>query len=218
MKLPKFLLYRITSKFSIMWNLIKGLLKKENLLKGKETFSEEIFDDCSKSEFFKILGDYISDEELITVHNAYFKRYPDGNYGDLIWSLFNKLVDDNSKPMNYGSLERIHYSMALFLMEHGKNGFEHGALSRKYGLMDMKQSNVITKVEISCSSDASSCDNCKSLDKKRYSLDEALRLMPIPHKECKSINYGEFSFCRCLYIGIPETNEEMIARWDREDS
>lgn len=198
-----------------MWNLIKGLLKKESPDKGKEAFNDEVIEGCSKAEYFKNLGSWLSKEELNTVHNAYFKRYPNGNYGDLIWSMFNKLVDDNSKPMNYSNLNMIHYSMAIFLMEHGKNGFEQGYLARKYNLMDMKQSDMIKEVEISCVYDASSCENCKPLHKKKYSIDEALRLMPIPHKDCTGFDSGEHGFCRCVYIGIPITYEELEARWEQ---
>lgn len=63
--------------------------------------------------------------------------------------------------------------------------------SHKNYLLNLKAQEFDYDVTILASDDA--CSACKSLDGNTYRLDEALRKMPLPCKDC------ERKMCRCLY-------------------
>jgi hypothetical protein len=47
------------------------------------------------------------------------------------------------------------------------------------------------------------CESCKSKNNIEYSIDQALKKMPIPNKECTFELYiGHGGWCRCLYQPI----------------
>lgn len=61
------------------------------------------------------------------------------------------------------------------------------------------------EVEIRVSSADTSCEGCKELAKRSYTLEEAYRLMPVPNKKCNQPKYG---YCRCRYIAIPKRDKD----------
>lgn len=63
-------------------------------------------------------------------------------------------------------------------------------------LMRYKQSGVVAKVEILTIPD--SCNHCKKQQGKIYTLDEAIRISPLPCKECNHV----MGCCRCTYLPI----------------
>lgn len=52
---------------------------------------------------------------------------------------------------------------------------------------------------------ANACDECYPLDNKKYEIDKALELMPIPNRKCTNSQYDYeneedlIGFCRCLW-------------------
>ncbi|MEI7890949.1 MAG: hypothetical protein WCI36_03175 [bacterium] len=63
-------------------------------------------------------------------------------------------------------------------------------------LLQYKQSGVVSKVEILAS--PNSCDHCKSQHGKIYTVEEAIKIRPLPCKGCGH----EMGYCRCTYLPV----------------
>jgi hypothetical protein len=119
---------------------------------------------------------------------------------DTLWSIFNKSV--LSKPNDFSYLKGLYYEMALFKNEIGKNPFNCLKQSARFDLLGYKKTpdGVIKGVEILTSSD--SCEACSPLKGKFYTINEALKEMPIPNKNCVFCDHGLRNFCRCEYLPV----------------
>ncbi|MEO0114614.1 MAG: hypothetical protein ABIK93_03970 [candidate division WOR-3 bacterium] len=122
---------------------------------------------------------------------------------DIIWSKYNELVMKYTKSNDFGVLKTLYYRMALFLDEEGKDFFQILQQSAKMELMNFRQSKVIKKVEILTAGE-NSCESCQQLAAKVFTIEEALKNMPIPNKECsfKMFEKSIRGFCRCCYNAV----------------
>lgn len=116
---------------------------------------------------------------------------------DVIWSLFNRLI---TTKRDLHILKMIHYEMALFLDEENRDFKPLLEQAAKMDLLYYKQLNVL-KVEILSAGAGNSCEACQKQHGKVYTIEEALRLMPIPYKDCtRTLNSERKGFCRCKYV------------------
>lgn len=116
---------------------------------------------------------------------------------DVIWSLFNKLI---SKYINnFNHLSQIYYEMVLFLDEEGRDSYDMRYQSTRMQLLDFKQKGV-KEVRWLASAGERTCKKCESLNGKIYSMELALKEMPLPLKDCKNLDDG----CRCCWIPLNE--------------
>lgn len=131
---------------------------------------------------------------------------------DVIWSLLNRLNAEYIKKNDYGSMSRVYYNMALFLGEEGKDFFVMLQESAKMRLLEIetetKDIGKRIKVRINTGGEGS-CENCRKLEEKVFTLKEAMEQNPIPYKECTYKMFGGAKgFCRCLYLfHIEKPNE-----------
>ena len=129
------------------------------------------------------------------------------NDNDVVWSFFNELVYKNHSDFN--QLQKIYYSMALFVNEEGKDNFyllkecARASLNRIQLETDLT-SDLVFMVEVVAGSN--SCDNCKKSNGLQMTIADALKTMPIPCKECNH----SIGFCRCLYSAIPMRDENGL--------
>lgn len=87
--------------------------------------------------------------------------------------------------------------MALFLAEEGGHD-PYLSLYAKVNVELMKMKEIgIEKVQWVC---VDRCDACKKNEGKIFKIDDALKTMPIPHKECTNKFNICDSFCQCLWI------------------
>lgn len=121
---------------------------------------------------------------------------------DVIWALYNDLIARNLNNLNL--LKGIYYEMALFLNKEGKDCLKMLQLSNEMELRYFRHFSFIKKVQIiTCGED--SCEACRKLHNKVFTIDEALKTMPIPCKECTHKIYDKkHGFCRCCYASMPE--------------
>lgn len=166
----------------------------------KTAFSDEVFINYTKSAYLRKMSSYHSKNDLDVIHNAYWKRFPNGSYGDLIWALYNQTAIDTVRDKDYQTLGQIYYDMAVFKNENGKNSYIMNQLSKKYELMGYKESGVVVGVQISACDNA--CNICKGFNNNKYILNRAIKEQPLPHKECTGMN----GLCRCGYIALTEDN------------
>jgi len=110
--------------------------------------------------------------------------------GDVIWAAFNKVLQEAMKRSDWQQMKVIYYGQARFLYEEGEEFFFIRQEAAKSELRSYQESGV-KKVEILAAPD--SCDKCKALESKQMSIEQALKSLPIPVKDCAN------GFCRCLY-------------------
>lgn len=114
--------------------------------------------------------------------------------GDVIWAFFNALLQTRKSDSERADVYR---RMGDFLRDDENKAFRGEIFHRRADILIFKSSGVVDSVAISASHDA--CNECKTLSGRRYSLDEAFRKPPIPHKRCTH-KYG----CRCVYLSIED--------------
>ena len=154
-------------------------------------------EEAKKIDWLKKLENYgITEKHFDDQKNKLSKQFgcvPSNH--DVIHSLFNKLVLENT---DFHTLEMIYHTHALFLNEEGKDCFKILQQANKMNLLGYKQSEEVEKVTIISGND--SCSSCQRLNGKIYSIEEALKIMPIPCKDCSFIlNDEKRGFCRCTY-------------------
>jgi hypothetical protein len=122
---------------------------------------------------------------------------------DAIWSLLNELLEENMKSGDFHTLKMLYHDMAWFLDEEGQEFFDILVARQRAELMEYKTQWGIKKVRITTSADP--CPACKKLDGKVLTIQQALKTMPIPCKECTTTVLGKREgFCRCNYDAVVE--------------
>ena len=122
----------------------------------------------------------------------------EANTKEVAWALFNKVIASKS---DLQFLKMTYYRMALFLDEESKDPRPFLEKHSETELMQYKQSGVVKKVSILAAGEGDSCSACQKQNGKTYTIEEALRLMPIPCKNCtKTLNSDRAGFCRCCYV------------------
>lgn len=153
-----------------------------------------------RNKWLSILSQYGITEKDFDIHKGKLSKKfgQEARNRDVIWSIFNELLIKKNKDLN--SLKMIYYEMALFLNEEGKDCFAVLQQSHKMELMKFKQDGFVKKVRI-LTAGKDSCEACRQLENKVFTIEEALEKMPIPCKECTHKLYDEKrGFCRCCYV------------------
>lgn len=133
---------------------------------------------------------------------------------DVIWSLFNKKI---ARTTDRKALSDIYFGMASLVAEEGRrNPCQFLEQHHRMNLMNyIEDGDVFEEVQILAA--PNSCDSCKSLNGKIFSIKDALSQMPLPNKECtfKLDPKHEHSWCRCTYVPkvkkIEVNNTQKIA-------
>lgn len=91
-----------------------------------------------------------------------------------------------------------HYEKAIGLSKIGKNPFKELKIASNMELLDYQKKGV-RQVRILATKN--SCKNCQKQYNKKYSIQEALKKMPIPCKDCTFyLDQNGKCFCRCAWI------------------
>jgi hypothetical protein len=69
----------------------------------------------------------------------------------------------------------------------------------------MNYNSAPYEVDIKIVSADNCCNGCKKLSERLYTINEAVRLMPVPNKKC---NQKVYRICRCRYIAIPKRDPQ----------
>lgn len=139
------------------------------------------------------------DEFLKRKEEHYLKYGIENNNNDVVWSLFNELLIKKANDVD--KLRMIYYTMAVILHQEGKDNFKLLQLSAKALLDSYQHSNLVLNFQIIGSKDL--CENCRKMDGKIISTEEAYSL-PVPCRECTH----SIGFCRCTYGAVPIIDSE----------
>jgi len=179
-------------------------------IRNKKMVTEKnaIMIDFIKSNEFYGANEY----EYLKIEDELRKKFGfDPNPSDIVWGYYNRLITKNSS--NYRNLSSIYYSMALMLNKEKKDSFELLQLSKKMELLEYKKDGI-KKVKIITSGKDNACESCLKLEGKTFTINEALKKMPIPNKDCTHILYDENrGFCRCVYIAEVESIEDFTDKY-----
>jgi len=156
-----------------------------------------------KWKFIRDLEKLRISEKEYNIHRAKVaKKFGfEPKFFDVAWTILNAKTLELAKSRSFDSLSIHYYEMALFLCREGKEFFCVLQQSRKTQLESFKTAAIsIKKVEIMS---AGNCPSCLKLDKKTLTIEEALKTMPIPNKDCTHILYGgKRGFCSCSYTPL----------------
>lgn len=175
---------------------------KERILvteKQAKDIDEQWHEIAQVNSQIRFVKQMVGEEEFFSHQEKLRKRFgQEPNDSDVAWSVLNGMI---LKTRDLQQLKMIYYSMALLLNAEGKDCKQVSQESRKMELMSYKQSSVIEKIQIMASNN--SCNACKKQNKKMFTIEQALKEVPIPCKDCTYILFDNMKpFCRCLYSGV----------------
>jgi hypothetical protein len=122
--------------------------------------------------------------------------------GDVFWGVFNGLILKFAHDLH--TQKMIHYSMALFLNDEGKDPYHSLWASAHDGLLYLKERGEhlgYKKVKILSTK---GCEYCEKMGGKIYTIEKALKEMPIPAKRCTHKLNGKRGFCRCIWVSVTD--------------
>lgn len=97
----------------------------------------------------------------------------------------------------------VYNQLAMILNWEGKDTYQFLFNVRKTELTNLKKSKIVQKVKIITGAkqgEIESCPECKAMQGKIFTIDEALKQMPIPNKNCTCKIYDKTrGLCRCIY-------------------
>lgn len=120
---------------------------------------------------------------------------------DVAWGTANKLTMEAMKKGDLRKLGSLYFQMALYLNYTGKDCTQVKAMSLEMDLKEYKKSDFIKKVQILSTG---CCDNCLKLNEKVFSIDEAIKMKPLPCKDCTNhlITKLDKAWCTCCYTAM----------------
>lgn len=117
-------------------------------------------------------------------------------------SLFNEAI---LKIQDLHEMEHLNYNFAIALNRAGEESFGYSQAAAKASLTALKKDGY-KKVSIFTNM---MCDACKALDGEVMRISDALKILPIPIKECQNHPYNEdHTFCVCHYA--PEYDDDAL--------
>lgn len=140
----------------------------------------------------------LEDQELIdkskylAQKDEWLKTHPYKQIKDFIWSQFNELLTKNAKKPD--NLKSLYFIMGLFLIDEGKESYDMFKQVYNIDLKQYKKDNYVSHVVIN--SDDDGCEQCKAMNGKKYTIDEALKLQVLPVKNCSN---EELKYRCCFY-------------------
>jgi uncharacterized Zn finger protein (UPF0148 family) len=98
-----------------------------------------------------------------------------------------------------------YYQLASYAEKEGRPFHEFLTEAVRCELLIYKQTPVVTTVEILTAGPANACAECDAQRGKVFSIDEALRTMPLPCPRCTRTLLGARpGFCRCTWLPVVE--------------
>lgn len=185
------------------------LIKENQIEQIEQEWREYLFNSSSVSDFRNRLKSQYEknfDNKYSDIKNELTKRFKtEPSEADILWGLSNYLLSEFMKKDDLGEMKMVYFHQARFLYEDGKDYLWVLQQVHKCDLMAYVKSGVVKKVEIvTCKEN--SCPSCHKLDGKIYTIEQALKEMPIPEKNCSNDPNpkSKKGWCRCYYGSVIE--------------
>lgn len=193
----------------------KNLIYPRTLLNSKKKvlMTEEQASDLEKkkrdiaqrNEFKSLLDSFgLSEKEFTQAKTALENELhqPTSTY-DVIWKLANAKLLSLMKRSEYQELSMMYWRMAYYAYEEDKSFIHLQQEANKCKLLEYRRRKIISKVTILTAGKGNACEQCIKLEGKVYTIEKALKEMPIPHKNCTfGPNNNKVGWCRCSYNAI----------------
>ncbi len=118
----------------------------------------------------------------------------------------NKLIAKVKKISNPQTKFGIYYELARLFIDNGDDPFKMLMESNKNHLLSLKNERQYIGKDLKVIIlSKGCCKACDKLDRKRLSIEEALRKMPLPNPQCRHMIPDEKgnAFCHCSYVLEP---------------
>lgn len=122
---------------------------------------------------------------------------------DVAWNFCNQQIMQLSQKMQWHELSSLYYTMAIMSDETNRRSpIELLKQSAYWKLINHREQFKNTGLEYHAKISAApdSCNACKSQDGQIFTIEQALEIMPIPHKDCSFQLFDHPGFCRCQYL------------------
>ena len=120
---------------------------------------------------------------------------------ETIWHLCNKYLEENEGKDPQAD-KMLYFGMANWVSaRENPNPY-----LEKVARIDLEQMGpYVKKVKVCC---AGGCEGCKDMVGRVFTVEEALRTMPLPNKNCTHrMDKEGFPFCRCCWVAVPDYGE-----------
>lgn len=147
----------------------------------------------------------VTPEEIAEAEKSLPRGSQGGCSSDVMWSVLSRrvqaLMRDVSSSKNadesLGQLKSLHFQMARFAFEEGKDPTPSQREAARMDLLIWKRAEkrglLGPKTRLCIiAAGSTSCDACQRAAEKEFTLDEALKQNPLPVKGCTG-------WCRCCY-------------------
>jgi len=126
----------------------------------------------------------------VTEQEIFNLRQQRNNIDETLWHICNKCLLENQETSNYENLISIYLFMERLSISMGQNA--NSLIKRRlhFELLQKKKDGMPLAIIIS---GYDSCKACRELDGKEYSIDEALKIQPLPPGNCTCLR------CTCSY-------------------
>ncbi|MBK7212181.1 MAG: hypothetical protein IPH88_02550 [Bacteroidales bacterium] len=175
---------------------MKKLITKEDALKIEREIAEHIeqYEMLNKQQTLDK-----SEDEMKELQAELQVKDPTATLDDTYLFLLNNKI---KQSLDNGEKSSLLYLKAMILDSSGKDFFPDLLESKKLELLNLKTNEYIKKVQIITNPE--SCHKCKIDSDKVLDIDQALKSMPLPHKDCERPLQGDTGFCRCTYLIVNE--------------
>lgn len=141
----------------------------------------------------------VSEEEYDAVY-----RQMASNHGqeEAEWHAGYKILTDQlTQAEDHHGRKMGNLRLAIWAEKHAQDFRLYLTAMFKEELLELQaQPGIVVGIEIRASTLPGVCDVCQSSNGQRLSVDEALRLMPLPHQGCQCEgSEGGMGYCRCEY-------------------
>lgn len=119
--------------------------------------------------------------------------------GDVFWAMANQRVIDCLEKGDWHNAAMAYFQQALYLHDEGKPFFHLLQEATRADLRRYATTPIAgpkSKVRI-LTSKGQSCPSCQKNEGKVFTIEQALRTMPIPNPSCTNLGTG---WCRCLWV------------------
>jgi len=172
----------------------------------REKYYQDRHEECLKQSMAEDLAKLGLNEEMIQQREQDFVRKTgvSPKKFTVVLSLFNETI---LKLKDLNEMEERYHNLAIILNKGGEESFHILKAAAKTKLAALKKEGFKNVYILT----SQMCAACKQVDGEVLSIEEALRTMPIPIKECTNYPYNENrSFCICSYN--PEYDDEYWAK------
>lgn len=179
------------------------LSKNRNLKRYIEWFNPFLYTTDKESSEKMING-------MIKIKNDWFKKNPDRSFNDFLWSSLNDEVQTSIEDKDYEQVSKYYQYMSEILHEEGKDNYKLLCECHKMKLLGQREKlkkgrkelgldlDMMVSVNGSYLNRDNLCENCRNVVDKEMTLDEMIKLNPLPVKDCTC----QTGYCDCYYFDV----------------